>query len=414
MLIRCVWDKFAYRFVGSAAAKGALLVTRRLVGALLIVGGLGLLTGGSASARSFAGFNGRIAFQSRVDGKDEIFLMDPDGSNITRLTNTPGHNNGCPAWSPDGSRIAFSSDRDGAQVNAFDTYDIYVMAADGSSVTRLTNTPGHDNTCPRWSPDGTMLVFTSDRDSASPPDPYFAEVYRMGADGSNQTRLTHHEALTSQAAWSPDGARIAYSTNSDSPGTDNYEIYMMDADGSNPKRLTNNAPFADFEPAWSPDGTRIAIMSKRNQFQWNIWTIAPDGSNPIQLTNTGAENMDLNPEWSPDGTKITFASNRAHDPELAVYVMDADGSHPTRLTVTAQGSSAGPSWESRTSPLESIPAPPPSAVDSTTNPTQAPTIFALPETGREVAIMADIALVFMAAGTTLTIASARRRNDRSK
>jgi Tol biopolymer transport system component len=142
MLIRCVWDKICVPLRRIGGGKGALLVTRRLVGALLIVGGLGLLTGGSASARSFAGFNGRIAFQSRVDGKDEIFLMDPDGSNITRLTNTPAHNNGCPAWSPDGSRIAFSSDRDGAQVNAFDTYDIYVMAADGSSVTRLTNTPG--------------------------------------------------------------------------------------------------------------------------------------------------------------------------------------------------------------------------------------------------------------------------------
>ena len=129
----------------------------------------------------------RIAFVSDRDGNFEIYMMNADGSNQTRLTNNPAED-GMPAWSPDGSCLAFNSDRDG-------NFEIYVMDADGSNQTRLTNDPGWD-TMPAWSPDGSCLAFNSDRDGKS-------EIYVMDADGSNQRNLTNNPAWDGDPAWSP-------------------------------------------------------------------------------------------------------------------------------------------------------------------------------------------------------------------
>ena len=134
---------------------------------------------------SFPGVNGKIVFFSDRDGNAEIYVMNADGSSQTNLTNNPAADDEFPAWSPDGSKIAFTSRRDG---NA----EIYVMNADGSSQTRLTNNPAADY-LPAWSPDGSKIAFASSRDGN-------AEIYVMNADGSSQTRLTNNGALD----WSPD------------------------------------------------------------------------------------------------------------------------------------------------------------------------------------------------------------------
>jgi hypothetical protein len=173
----------------------------------------------------------RIAFTSNRDGNWEIYVMNADGSGVTRLTNNPAEDD-LPSWSPDGRRIAFASNRDGNR-------EIYVMNADGSGQINLTNNPAYDGV-PSWSPDGRRIAFVSNRDGNR-------EIYVMNADGSGQINLTNNPAYDDLPSWSLDGRRIAFVSNRDG----NREIYVMNADGSGVTRLTNN-PAWDEWPAWSP------------------------------------------------------------------------------------------------------------------------------------------------------------------
>ena len=250
--------------------------------------------------------NTKIAFHSNRDGNYEVYVMNADGSSQTRLTNNPAYD-GDPAWSPDGSRITFQSNRDG-------NYEIYVMNADGSGQARLTTNPAHDS-WPAWSPDGSKIAFRSNRDGNF-------EIYVMNADGSGQTRLTNNPALDEGPAWSPDGSKIAFTSSRDG----NPEIYVMNADGSGQARLTTN-PANNSWPVWSPDGSKIAFFSQRDG-NWEIYVMNTDGSGETRLTiNT---NDDWTPTWSPDGSKIAFTSKR--DGNWEIYVMNAEGSSQTRLT----------------------------------------------------------------------------------
>ena len=263
----------------------------------------------------------KIAFTSFRDVNVEIYVMDADGLNQVNLTNTGG-GEFAPAWSPDGSKIAFYSSRDGI------SGEIYVMDADGLNLMRLTNFFGLDHN-PDWSPDGSKIAF--DRSLAGN-----LEIYVMDADGLNQVNLTNNAAGDSSPSWSPDGSKIAFYSSRDAT----TEIYVMNADGSNQVNLTNNAG-GNFTPAWSPDGSKIAFGSFRDGNS-EIYVMDADGLNPMNLTNNARD--DGGPDWSPDGSKIVFSSNRdsadqAHD----IYVMDADGSNPMRLTNNAAGDSR-PSW----------------------------------------------------------------------
>ena len=171
------------------------------------------------------------------------------------LTNNPGDDK-YPSWSPDGKQIAFSSKRDG-------NYEIYVMDADGGNLQNLTNNPNHD-VSPSWSPDGKRIAFSSNRDNRK--GNFIFEIYVMDADGGNQLNLTNNPFNDQSPSWSPDGKRIIFSARR--PGhfgnkfAITHEIYVMDADGGNQHRLTENL-FEDSQPTWSPDGKRIAFSSDR-------------------------------------------------------------------------------------------------------------------------------------------------------
>ena len=130
------------------------------------------------------------------------------------------------------------------------------MDADGSNPTRLTDNPASD-IVPAWSPDGTKIAFASRRDGNP-------EVYVMDADGSNPTRLTDNPTFDGVPAWSPDGTKIAFASGRDG----NPEVYVMDADGSNQTRLTNY-PLSDAVPAWSPgrDQDRLRLRGGRGHGQ---------------------------------------------------------------------------------------------------------------------------------------------------
>ncbi len=266
--------------------------------------------------------NPRIAFHSNRDGNWNIYLMNHDGSGQTRLTDNPAADS-WPNWSPDGRRITFISSRDDPDPNDDDTiWEIYVMNADGSGQTRLTNDLEW-HSLPRWSPNGQRIAFQSYREGNW-------QIYVMNADGSGQTGLTDESRSSSELSWSPDSQRIAFRSTRDG----NNEIYVMNADGSAQTRLTDDAANDRF-PSWSPDGQRIAFYSYRDE-NWDIYVMNADGSAQTRLTDNPAR--DIRPSWSPDGRHIAFSSDRDDpDPDdndriTSIYVMNTDGSGQTRLT----------------------------------------------------------------------------------
>ena len=261
----------------------------------------------------------KIAFISDRDGNFEIYTMDADGTNLVRLTDHPAFD-AFPSWSPDGSKIAFISDRD-------DNDEIYVMSADGTNPVNLTNN-GEVDDLPSWSPDGAKIAFYSHRDGNN-------EIYVMAADGSDPVNLSNNPANDREPSWSPDGTQLVFSSDRDG----NPEIFVMSADGSEPVNLTNHAAVDAAFPSWSPDGSKIAFGSNRDG-NFELYTMGADGSDPLRLTNHPAP--DIEPSWSADGTQLVFRSDREGNPEVfvletAVHLVELD---PDQRTVVHQGQSA--------------------------------------------------------------------------
>ena len=283
----------------------------------------------------------QIAFVSQRDRNPEIYVMDNDGENQRRLTNNRAKD-WSPSWSPDGKRIVFMSNRD-SHVHAkhgWDTYEIYVMDADGGNPHNLTNDP-HDDRDPSWSPDGKRIAFTANRDWDNPQS---INIYVMDADGSNPERLTNNPTEDEDPSWSPDGERIAFSTRREGHVENKfgitYEIYVIDADGMNERRLTDNRN-NDWSPAWSTDGNRIAFQADRKGdfVSFDIYVMDADGGNQQKLTNN--RGWDSSPSWSPHSKRIAFTSER--DENYDIYVMDTDGGNQQKLTNNPH-SDANPAW----------------------------------------------------------------------
>lgn len=272
--------------------------------------------------------NGKIAFTSDRDGNKEIYVMNPDGSGQTNITNHPADDL-TPSFRPDGSKIVFESVRDGND-------EIYVMNADGSGQTNITNNANFDYE-PAFSPDGGKIVFTSERSGN-------AEVHLMNADGSGVVNLSNHPNGDAEASFSPDGSKIVFVSTRD--GGDG-EIYVMNADGTNQTRLTTTGGGS---PAFSPDGSKITYTTGGSGISNAIVVMNADGTNRLQLTNNTANDEDS--AFSPDGTKIVFASDR--DGNFEIYTMNPDGTAPTRLTNNAANDS-GAAWQTL---LSCAPLPP--------------------------------------------------------
>ena len=309
--------------VGRAVERGRRRALATFVGVGVVLALILLMTSVTAPPAVQAAFpvqNGKIAFTSNqhFGSHVQIYVMDADGSNQTRLTFAFG-GDGASDWSPDGTKIAFASNRLDNQE------DVWVMDADGSNPIRLTTQHG---SFPAWSPDGSKIAFYSTRDGD-------AEIYVMDANGLNQTRRTFSVGDDAHPSWSPDGSKIAFSSRRDG----NAEIYVMDADGSNQTRLTTTTDATEFLPDWSPDGAKIAFQSDRDG-DFEIYVMNADGSNQTRRTfSTGDDEWAA---WSPDGNKIAFHSDR--DGDLEIYVMNANGSGQTQLTANSAFDCC-PSWQ---------------------------------------------------------------------
>ena len=282
-----------------------------------------LFTAEVASA-AYSGADGLIVFTSTRDGNDEIYSMATDGSAQTNLTTNPARDQD-PAWSPDGSRIAFASTRAGSHL------DIWVMNADGSAPVNLTPLPdstgsGQAGIEPAWSPDGSRIAYS-----------YQGDVWVMNADGSGKANLTHDPALPAagwQAAWSPDGSKIAYVRGAD--------IWVMNSDGTAKTQLTFTTGGLGTEksPDWSPDGARI-VYEKSGQ----IWRMNADGSAEKAVAAAAGEGG-TRPAWSAARNRIVFSSNSFSAPNgYDIFVMKPDGTGVKRLPTAVPASDLDPSWQ---------------------------------------------------------------------
>lgn len=239
----------------------------------------------------------QIAFLSG-DEANQLWVMNADGSNALKLAASialPHDTFIPPAWSPDGAEIAFSSNRDG-------NVEICVVGLDGANLRRLTNSDGED-WAPVWSSDGAKIAFMSNRDGNF-------EIYSMDVGGANSMRLTNNDGVDFFPVWSPDSRKIAYSSvEEDSSGDRSRSIIVVDADGSNSTRLTDDDDGSVF-PAWSPDGARIAFWSDRasaSGYGGDVYLMNADGSNVTRLTHHDVwDDLWTTPVWSPDGAKIAY------------------------------------------------------------------------------------------------------------
>jgi len=281
----------------------------------------------SPSARTGYWFGPRIRHRSRLPRQHQhdtrrypVFAI-----RICRGTDwTVGRPADRPAWSPDGAKIAFVSQRD-------ENYEIYVMNADGSEKKRLTNDANDNGRFWgrfSWSPDGEKIAF----ESARYGDPN-SEIYVMNTDGGGNKTLTSNSDYDGGPSWSPDGKKIAFESHRDR----NPEIYVMNADGTEQKRLTD-LPSDDRCPSWSPDGRKIAFESYvRRKIApesyvtgtCEIYVMNENGSEQKNLTKN--QIMDTGASWSPDGKKITFASYSDEDEYWEIYVVNANGSGQKKL-----------------------------------------------------------------------------------
>jgi Tol biopolymer transport system component len=258
-----------------------------------------------------------------TDDFEDVFAMDPDGSNVVTLTDRPGAEfDG--AWSPNGRFVVYRDSTRG--LNEDD--EIFVVRSNGTDALNITNNPAND-WGPDWSPDGSTIVFNSDRDGG-------LRGYFVNPDGSN-LRPVGVDAWFEYPAWSPDGTKIVF----EGALGANYEIFVLDVPTGDVTQLTD-APGDDSWPVWSPDGAKVAFSSERDDCRlappteacWDdgepdddhrdIWLMDADGSNTRRVTPEAGQFV----AFSPDGEHLLISGR-------AMYVVRLDGTG--RLELRAEG-----------------------------------------------------------------------------
>jgi TolB protein len=303
------------------ATLGRLLAVGALLGGILALG-----APGSAQA-TFRGGNGRIAFSvgAALPGESvshsQIFTVRPDGTGRQQLTNVPDDKSAAsPAWSPDGRRIAFQSNVNGR-------FQLWVMNADGSAPTQLRSDPSFAHYQPSWSPDGSKLVFS--RCFADLGFDAYCDVATVNANGSGLRTLLGGNWIHSRPRYSPDGHRIVFASNR---GGLLSAVWVINADGRGLRRLTSPDVEA-FWPDWSPDGRHILFTDYCCLPLSNVRVMNADGSGMRKLTYFTAPRQGGFASYAPDGRKIVLMAGPPGGEDVnALYTMNADSSGLTRVT----------------------------------------------------------------------------------
>ncbi len=262
----------------------------------------------------------QIAFQSNRSGNTDLYVMDRDGEEVRQITS---HQAGdyYPTWTPDGKGLIFSTDRNGRAELGRQDLDVYSIDVDTGKLTALV-TDGANEIFPRMSPDGNKVAYVSDHVSDR-------RVYHlMVRDLATQSdlNLTPMEFEAFDPVWSPEGDQLVYSAPNPLTKDNKYDLFLVNADGTGTRVLTSN-PDHDFNADWSPDGFTLAYQAPVNGVvQIHLFDLETGDSYPV--TEVAAHND--SPNWSPDGSEIAFVSQR--DGNLEIYRMNADGSDVVRLT----------------------------------------------------------------------------------
>jgi Tol biopolymer transport system component len=253
----------------------------------------------------------KIAFLSERGGATDVFLIAADGTGETRLTNTPEDENQ-PGWPADGGEIWFSVFADGAS-------RIYSIGLDGKDRKLLGTVPGR---ALRMSPDGKRILYWTGTWTAM-------KMFAANLDGSGAKQLTDGSGVVWGARWSPDGKRIAFA---DKDAKGNLHVFVIEADGSDRRQVTGleNADVREQMPAWSPDRAKLAVQAGAKNEPAHIWIVDVATGAGRKLAAHTEPYQDEVPAWFPDGKRLAFQSDRTG--RMEIWVMNADGTQPRQIT----------------------------------------------------------------------------------